>query len=507
MNSGKIAKNTFFLYLRMLITMAISLYTSRVVLEVLGISDFGIYNVVGGVVAALGFLNGALSTASSRFITVALGTKNFQEMRLTFSSILLVNILLSLIVLILGETFGLYLLYNTLRIPVERLDIVFWVYQISMATVVLNIISVPYNAVIIAHERMRAFAFISLFDAASKLLLVILLSYIANFDKLLLYALFIFVIQVIIRAIYGYYCNKNFLESHISKDFSKQHIHKIFRFISWSAYGSIVSVGFTQGLNILLNIFFGTVVNAARGISVQVQNAVEQFTLNFQTAINPQMIKSFVDKDLETTRRLMIASSKYSFFLLSILGIPIIIEANFILTIWLKNIPNHAVNFVQLMLLITIWGSLANPLRIINQAEGNIKKFQLYECTLLLAIVPLSYLSVKLTHVAESVFIVHLVIEIITQFVRIGLVLPKVGMKFFQYLKLVYFKAIPIFLLPFTIIFPLRYLMDESIARFLIVVLTSELTVFALIYLVGIDAAEKLFIREKMAALISRKNG
>lgn len=503
MDGKRIAKNTFFLSIRMLVTMGISLYTSRIVLEILGVTDFGIYNVVAGIVVVLGFLSGTLSTSSSRFITVALGSNDFREMRQTFSSILFVNLLLSLAVLLIGETIGLWFLFHKMQIPAERLDIAFWVYQISLATTVINIISVPYNAVIIAHEKMKAFAYMSLFDVGTKLLLVILLRYTERFDKLLLYAVSIFIVQLLDRVIYGYYCSKNFKESHFSRDFTKAQVVKIFGFITWSAYGSLVSVGFTQGLNILLNIFFGPVVNAARGISVQVQNAIVQFTTNFQTAINPQIIKSYVSNDLNNTRSLMTTSSKLSFFLLCIIGAPIIIEANFVLTIWLKNVPGYTVHFVQLMIVISIWSSLANPLRIINQAHGDIKKFQLYECSLLLSIVPIAYFTLKATNFAESVFVVHFMVEFIAQFIRIKIVLPKIKMSFKDYFKEVYLRVVPVFILPIAIGFFASYHLAALPVRPLLILILTEVITFLLIYYIGINKQERAFLTDKIGSKIN----
>lgn len=290
-NNKRIAQNTMVLYIRMLLLMATSLYTSRVVLASLGVENFGIYNVVGGVVTCLGFLNGTLSTASSRYITVALGKGNLEEMKKVFSSVLSVNILLALIVLLLSETVGLWFLYEKMVIPEERMTAAFWVFQFSVLTILLNICSVPYNAVIIAHERMKAFAYISLFDAAAKLGVAFLVSISLGFDKLIFYAALLFLIQVIDRLIYGEYCVRKFSEVGLRLSYDKKLLKNMAGFIGWSAYGSLVSVGFTQGLNILLNMFFGPVVNAARGVAVQVQNAVNSFVLNFQTAINPQLTK------------------------------------------------------------------------------------------------------------------------------------------------------------------------------------------------------------------------
>lgn len=281
----RIAINTLFLYMRMLLLMVVSLYTSRIVLDALGVVDYGLYNVVGGVVVALGFLSGTLNTASSRFITVALSTGCMDEMKKTFSNVLFVNIMLALVVFVAGETVGLWFLYNKMQIPPERFTAAFWVYQMSIATVMISIISSAFNACIIAHEKMKTFAYISLIDAFGKLLLAYLLLHISGYDKLIVYGVFLLAIQIIDRLVYGMYCSKHFLETRTKIKIDKHVLSKMFKFISWASYGSFVSIGFTQGLNILINLFFGPTVNAARAVSVQVQNAVVAFTTNFQTDV------------------------------------------------------------------------------------------------------------------------------------------------------------------------------------------------------------------------------
>ena len=271
--------------------MVVSLYTSRIVLDALGVVDFGLYNVVGGIVVALGFLSGTLNTASSRFITVSLSKGCLEEMKKTFSNVLFVNILLAVIVLIAGETVGLWFLYNKLQVPPERFNAAFWVYQMSIVTVMINIISSAYNACIIAHEKMKAFAYFSLFDCFAKLLIAYAL-FITNYDKLIIYGALLLTVQIIDRIVYGAYCTRKFNETRTKIILDRPLLTQMFKFISWASYGSFVSIGFTQGLNILINLFFGPAINAARAVSVQVQNAVVSFTTNFQTAINPQLIQS-----------------------------------------------------------------------------------------------------------------------------------------------------------------------------------------------------------------------
>ena len=278
-NNKRIAKNTLFLYFRMLFLMGIALYTSRVVLNTLGVEDYGIYNVVGGVVAMFGFLNLSMSSATQRYITFALGKGDKQRLQTIFSTTLQIHTLIAGIIVLLGETIGLWFLYNKMQIPVDRMDAAFWVLQCSIISSVIMIVSVPYNADIVAHEKMSAFAYISILEAVLKLAVVYMLV-IFSFDKLILYAILILAIQILIRFCYSYYCNKHFAETKYKHVWDKALFKEMTGFAGWSMFGNFSAVLFGQGLNILLNIFFGPVVNAARGVAVQVQNAIQQFVGN-----------------------------------------------------------------------------------------------------------------------------------------------------------------------------------------------------------------------------------
>ncbi|HJH77894.1 MAG TPA: MATE family efflux transporter [Prevotellaceae bacterium] len=489
----RIAINTLFLYLRMLLLMVVSLYTSRIVLDALGVVDYGLYNVVGGIVVALGFLSGTLNTASSRFITVALSNGDMSEMKKTFSNVLFVNMMLALIILIAGETIGLWFLFNKMQIPTERFTAAFWVYQMSIVTVMINVMSSAFNACIIAHERMKTFAYISLIDAFGKLLLAFFLTHIINYDKLIIYGAFLLLIQIIDRLIYGMYCSKHFPETKTKITIDKPIIKKMFEFISWASYGSFVSIGFTQGLNILINIFFGPAINAARAVSVQVQNAVVSFTTNFQTAVNPQLIQSVVNKDFERSKHLLKMSSKYSFFLLCLIGIPLIAVTPYILNLWLKEVPEHTVWFVRLMLIINIWSCIANPLRIINQAEGNIRKFQLCEGTVLLLIVPISYIVLKFYTIPELVFLVHLAIELLSNYIRIKIVLPKINMSITYYFKYIYLPLLIVFSIAILLCVILTVYMGlgTNFSSTLLVCIILEILISILICLIGLNNSER----------------
>lgn len=502
-----IAKNSLILYGRMLVLLFLSLYTSRIVLSALGAVDYGLYNVVGGVVITIGFLTGTLNTASARYITVALGKGDEKEIRTTFSNILAVNIMLALAVIVISETIGLWFLCEKMTIPEERVTAAIWVYQLSIVTVAINIISIPYNACIIAHERMKAFAYITIVDGVGKLVVAFLLIYSASVDRLVLYAVLIFLIQITDRCIYGIYCSKNFKETRGKLVLDKKMLRGMAGFISWAAYGSLVSVGFTQGLNILLNLFFGPAVNAARAVSVQVQNVAQMFTTNFQTAINPRIIKSVAVSDFQETRDLLQVSSKMSFSLLSVISVPLVFAAPFLLNLWLGKAPEHTVAFVRLMLVTSIMSSIANPLRIINQAEGNIKKFQICECSVLLTIVPLSYIALKVSPIPELVFCIHLVIEIIAHFVRVRIVVPKIKMRVADYFKAIYVPLVGVLVVALASGYVIFLCVGKGIAGQCLTGISAELVLIAMICMVGLNKRERMAAKGLLQKALDKMKG
>ena len=287
-NNKRIAKNTLVLYVRMIFLLCISLFTSRVVLNMLGVEDYGIYNVVGGIVAMFGFLNGSMSSATQRYITFALGKGDMKRLKTVFSTTLQIHTLIAIIIVLLGESIGLWFLYHKMQIPAERMDAAFWVLQCSVVSTVVMIISVPYNSDIIAHEKMSAFAYFSILEALLKLLIAYMLV-VSPYDKLVIYAILLLLVEVLLRFCYSIYCNKYFEESKYHHVWDKALFKEMTFFASWSIFGNFASVLFGQGLNILLNVFFGPAINAARGIAVQVQGVIQQFVTNFQMALNPQI--------------------------------------------------------------------------------------------------------------------------------------------------------------------------------------------------------------------------
>lgn len=506
-NNKRIAKNTLLLYARMLFLMVISLYTSRVILNTLGVEDYGINNVVSGFIGMLGFLSGSLGAASSRFITYDLGIGDMSTMKRTFGNIVTIHLLLAVIILILGETIGLWFVLNKLQIPENRMTAALWVYQFSIFSFMLSIVSVPYNATIIAHERMKAFAYISIVDALLKLLIVYMLVVIP-YDKLIIYAILFFCIQVFDRVVYGVYCYRHFEETKTKLAFNKKLFKEIFSFAVWTMNGNLAVIGYTQGINVLLNIFFGPVVNAARGVAVQVQGVVQNFCNNFQMALNPQLTKSYAQNDLEHMQQLLKVSSKFSFFLLFIISLPLMLEAPLVLKWWLGIVPEHTINFLRLILCSSMLIALSNPLVVSVHATGKIKKFQAIEGTMLLCIVPIAYVLLKFFGIRpEFVFCVHIVVEILTQYVRVRIVLPMISMKCIDYFKEVVVPIIKVIVI--TPILPLivYHYIDQSVITFFVICIISVICVLGGVYYFGCIKSEREFIINKIRQIIYKRNG
>lgn len=497
-----IIKNTLLLYLRMLFLMCISLYTSRIVLNALGIEDYGIYNVVGGVIAMISFINGSLSGASSRFITFTLGEGNKEKLKKTFSTILFIHIAIAILIVLLGESIGLWFVYNILVIPVERIDAAIWAYHFSVLNMAISIISVPYNALIIAHEKMSAFAYISIIEGLLKLSVVFIIIYV-NFDRLILYSFLILCIQILIRFIYNKYCVIFFPESKVRPKYNKRTAKQIVSYAMWTMNGCLAVIGYTQGLNLLLNIFFGPIVNAARGIAVQVQSAISSFVSNFQTAVRPQIIKSYAIGDIQHMHQLVIYSSKFGYYLLLIISFPFLIFTEQILTLWLGIIPDHTITFVKIMILTALLEPLKQGVLVSIHATGDLKKFQIWEGCTLLTVVPICYLMLKLFNISpEFVLVIYLIIEFITQGIRVYIVLPKINMKFRTYLFQIIFPIIIPSIVTIAPVFLLNFSNNYTLIDLISYVCTSFLYSITCILLTGTNTKEKKFLYSQIKTKI-----
>ena len=500
----RIAKNTLVLYVRMLFTMGISLFTSRVILQTLGVEDYGISSVVGGVISMFTFINAAMVSSTQRYLNFELVRGDANQLRSVFSTSLQIHALIALAIIVLSETVGLWFLNEKLVIPEARMTAAMWVYQCSILSCAVSIMSTPYNAVIVAHEKMSAFAYISILDVSLKLLVVYLLV-VLPFDKLIILAILNLLVQLFIRYIYTIYCHRHFPESYFQFRFNKTLFKEMFGFAGWSFWGNLAAILYTQGLNMMLNIFFGPIVNAARGIAVQVQSAVQQFVGGFQTALNPQITKNYASNNLPQMHSLMFRSARFSFLLLFFLSLPVLMETNFILTLWLKTVPDDAVIFTQIMICISLIYTTANPCVIANQATGKVKIYQMVVGGILLLILPISYVVLKLGAPAYSVFIVHFCIESLAQFSRMYMLRKLIHLPLWQYMKNIYIPIVSTVAIAIILPLVVRMQVAEGWLRFLAVGFTCVLSVGASSYFIGFTKQERVFFLDKSLRLLRIK--
>lgn len=393
-NNKRIAKNTLVLYARMLLLMVVSLYTSRVVLEALGVNDFGIYNVVGGFVGMLGFFTSSLTNVSQRYLNIGIGAGDRCLTIKYFKQCGTILFIFSILTLIIGETIGLWFVMNKLVIPPERLNAVVWVYQFSLVSIFCSINQVNFLGAIVANEKMGFYAYLGLFEAFARLMIAFIIIN-SPYDHLILYASLTAFVSIIVLLLHIVYCKIKFDVCHFGFCWDKQLIKEMTKFISANLFGCFAWSAGVQGTNVILNLFFGPVVNAAKGISTQVGSIVNRFTENVMTAVKPQMIKSYASGDTEYMLRLLMKSSKLAFFISTIIAVPILIETDYILQIWLKEVPDYAVVFSRIVIVESLASVFINPLWIAANATGNIKRNQIYGRIFTLASLPLSYISLR----------------------------------------------------------------------------------------------------------------
>lgn len=499
-NNKRIAKNTLLLYFRMLFLMVISLFTSRITLQTLGVDNFGIYNVVGGIVAMFSIMSGSLSNAISRYITFELGKGDKKILKKVFSTAVNVQIIMAVIIAVLIEIGGVWFLNYKMNIPAGRMVAANWVLQFSIISFAVNLISIPYNAAIIAHEKMSAFAYISIYEAVMKLVVVYLIV-ISPFDKLIVYSFLILLISLSLRLIYGIYCKRKFEECSYMFILDKPLLKNMSGFAGWNFLGAGSFLLMTQGVNMLLNMFFGVALNAARGIATQVENVVNQFTNNFGTAINPQITKSYAKGDYDYMHKLVFAGSKYSFFLVVVLCLPIILETNQILHLWLGLVPEYAVVFLRLTLMISMLSVVSNTLVTSMMATGDIKKYQIIVGGLGMIIFPVVYILYKLGLSPQWSYYIQFIIFVFQLICRLCLLKDMIKLSVLSFVKEVLFKDIVVLCL--TMILPLMLIwnMEETLVRFISVCAVCELSAFISIYFGGLNHSE----RAKVIEFLSKK--
>lgn len=502
-NNQRIAKNTLLLYFRMMFMMAVQLYTSRVVLNTLGVEDYGIYNVVGGVVAMFGFLNAAMTTSTQRYITYELGKGNYERLKQVFTTSVNIHIIISIVVVLLVETIGIWFLNNKMVIPAERMTAAMWVLQLSVLTTVIAIMSYPYNADIVAHEKMSAFAYISILEVTLKLVIVYLLT-IWDVDKLILYSILYAAIQLSICFCYKAYCFGHFQETKYHFFLDKPLFKEMLSFAGWNLWGNLAGILFTQGLNMLLNVFFGPVVNAARAVAIQVQNAVQQFSTNFQMALNPQITKTYATGQISEMHKLIYRSSKFTFFMLFCLCLPVLIEAPFILEVWLKTVPDYTVIFLRIMIVTMIIDSTANPLMVSAAATGNVKVYQSVIGGILLAILPISYIVLKLGGAPWSVFLVHLIVCCVAYITRLFIIRPLIQLRVRSFVYEVVLRCMLVTAVAVAIPMTAHLFIAHSILSSLLVIVLSVTCAALSSFYFGLDKHERVVILAKVTSILSK---
>lgn len=488
-NSERIAKNTIFLYIRMLVLMLVSLYTSRVVLAALGVEDYGVYNVVGGIVVLFTFLNNAMVTSTQRYLNYELGRNDLVQARKVFSSSLNIHLFIALIVFFLAETVGLWFLNSTIRYPESREYAVQVSYQLSIITACVKIIRTPYNAAIIAHERMSFYAYLSIFEGILQLGVAFLLMG-CHLDRLIFYSILLCAVAVIVNLSYYAYCRKKLEICQYTLCKDKSLYRQLLSFSGWSLLGGAANVGATQGLNMLLNVFWGVVVNAAMGVAIQVNSAVTSFVHSFQTAFNPQIVKSYAAGDYNYFIKLILATSKYSYLLLFVFALPIYRCCPEVLSVWLEEVPEYAVSFCRLMLIFALLDALQGPLWYSVQATGKIKTYQILMSFVILANVPIAYVCLKLGCSPNSVLVVRCIINFVTLFIRLWYLNKLYEFPIMRFVYEVILRIVPVTLFSYII----SSIPIEATSPLLEIIIITGLTFIAntiLILFVGLNKSER----------------
>lgn len=491
-NNKRIAKNTLLLYSRMLLMMFVTLYTSRLILDKLGVTDYGIYNIVGSVVAMLGFLNCSMSNAVQRYLSFELGVNSHQSVNRVFNVSLLAHGGIAIFVLIVTEIIGVWFLNTHMNIPTDRIEAANWVLQCSILTTLFTIIQVPYNAIIISKEQMDIYAYISIIEVVLKLLIVYLL-FIGNFDKLKLYSILNMIVASGIMMLYRFYCVRKYDEAKFRfvKDWFL--LRQLVEFASWNMLGELAWIFTGQGVNIILNSFFGPVVNAAKGLAEQVNGAVNKFAINFQIAVNPQLTKNYATGQLMEMKSLLYRSTRFSYYLMFVLSFPIILKMDYILHLWLKDVPKYTLEFCQLVLICSLISTLSNLLAQVARAYGKIRNYQLVVSFFLFLNFPLSFLIIRMGASPLATMEVNAVIQIFLLFIRIKLTGKMIQMTFKDFIINVLAKVLLVTITSSFLPITVCCFLDNSFVDFILVCLVTITNICVCTYYLGLNKNERAF--------------
>ncbi len=491
-----IAKNTLYLYIRLIVSLCISLYTSRAFLDALGVDDFGIYNVVGGFVSMLSLFTTTITSAAQRFITYELGTGDFEKLKKTFSTFLSILLFLCVVIIIIGELFGLFFLDNYLVIPEERMHAAHVVFQCSLIAFIIDIISVPYVACVTAHEHMSFFALVSIGQSVLKLVIVFLL-YILTFDRLETYAILLVVVGLLVRVIYTFYCRRHFEEVNGKLSIDRNILKEIFSYSVWVSIGASSAIFKEQGVNVLINMFFGVAMNAARGISIQALGVLNQFANGISQAITPQITKSYANGELQRSIKLTFLLTKAQGIMLLMIALPLLIETEYVLDLWLKDVPDYAVIFTRWAIILCIARTLENTHSPIFLATGKVKKLQIIGGGVMLLNLPISYIALKAGYMPESTMIIGVIIELLVMAIAYVYLKKVIDFPVGKYYKSV---VIPLLIVAFlSAIIPLyisRNLLNYGLSRLVVVTISSVIVTILLSYTISLSKNERKMVNE-----------
>ena len=494
-NTKRLARNTLLLYARMFFGVLISLYTSRLILASLGETDYGLYNVVGGLVSMFAVLRSALSTAVGRFQSFALGRGDMRGLQDAFTGSLIILAVLALLVTILMETVGLWFMNSHMTIGAERMHAARWVFHCSMLSFVSSTLMIPFSASVVAHEKMDAFAFIGIFEILFRFFVALFLAYsLYKGDKLIIYGILTLFFTLVVQAIYVIYCRAHFAECRILVKPDKKVFKGIVGFASWSFLGSTAGVINGQGVNVVFNMFYGPTLNAARGVSESVNTVVINFVRNFMMALNPQVTKAFAAKEKDYTISLIKRGTRFSFYIMLFLGVPIFLEADFLVNLWLVDVPKHAIVFIRLVLLRSYMEILSSVLQMGQSATGNIRNYQIVTSMISLLVFVFSYLLLKFGYAPEATYIVAIVISFLLIIVNALFVQHSVGLPFKEFLRDVVLNVIYVTIPSVAIPVLIALLMDDGWVRLILVCVASVMFSAFCILFVGCNKGERTFI-------------
>ncbi len=502
-NNKRIAKNTLMLYFRMFLTMGVSLFTSRVVLNVLGVEDYGTYNVVGGVVAMFSLFTGSMSTAISRFLTYEFGKGRTEKLTSVFSTSVNIQICMAIVITVLAEIGGMWFLDNHMNIPEGRMEAAHWVLHFSILTFAFNLISVSYNAAIIAHEHMSAFAYIGILEVVLKLVVVYLL-YISPVDKLITYAFMLAAVAFVIRFIYGVYCSRNFEECHYRMVFDGRLLKQMTGFAGWNLLGTGAYLFNTQGVNIITNIFFGVTTNAARGVAGQVEGIIRQFVGSFTTALNPQITKSYAAGDMPYMYTLVCRGAKFSYFLMFIFAVPFMFETETIMYVWLKNYPPEAPLFLRLSMIGVLFDILGNSTANAVWATGRVRRYYIIVGAVGSLVFPISWLCFVLGGEAYVSYIVFMAVYFAVIFVKLYIVRGLINFPVRMFYRDVLLRIALVSVLAAVLPAVFYLCMDDMLSRCFAVCAVSLLSTSGLIYGIGLSQGERAMINGKIRTVLKR---